>query len=126
MLKFITRGINGAEVSGDNLITEINKSKVILALSRSEPFGLIPIEAMACEIPVIAVNEGGFKESVINGKTGFLIKRNPRELKEKIDLLLSNNKLRMEMGKNGRKLVLDKFTWSKSVDNFLSISRAII
>lgn len=126
LLKFITRGINGTGVSEDNLITEINKSKVVLALSRSEPFGLIPIEAMSCEIPVIAVNEGGFKESIINERTGFLVKRNPGELKKRIDLLLLDNKLRTRMGKNGRKLVLDKFTWKKSVDNLLSISRAII
>lgn len=126
VLKFVTRDINGAGVSEDNLITNINKSKIILALSRSEPFGLIPIEAMSCEAPVIAIDEGGFRESVVNGKTGFLIKRNSKELKEKIDLLLSDDKLRIEMGESGRKLIVDKFTWKKSANNFLNIAKTII
>ena len=126
VLRFVTRDINGAGVSEDNLITNINKSRIILALSRSEPFGLIPIETMSCEVPVIAIDEGGFKESVINGKTGFLIDRKPEELKDKIDLLLSDDKLRAQMGENGRKVVLDKFTWVKSANNFLKIAKTII
>jgi glycosyltransferase involved in cell wall biosynthesis len=126
VLKFVTRDAKGIGINEQNLIAEINKAKIVLALSRNEPFGLIPIESMACEVPVIAVNEGGFNESVINNKTGFLIKRDPKELKEKIDLLLLDDKLRVQMGKSGRKLVLDKFTWVISVNNFLNIAKAII
>ena len=126
ILKFVTRDISGAGVSEDNLIANINKSKIVLALSRNEPFGLIPPEVMACEVPVIAVDEGGFKESVINGKTGFLIKPDPKELKEKIDLLLSGDKLRIEMGASGRKAVLNKFTWEKSANNFINIAKTIL
>ncbi|MCL6096822.1 MAG: glycosyltransferase family 4 protein [Patescibacteria group bacterium] len=126
LLKFVARDINGIGISEENLITEINKSKIVLALSMSEPFGLIPIESMACEVPVIAVNEGGFKESVVNGKTGFLIERKPEQLEDRIDLLLSEDRLRIEMGKSGRKLVLGKFTWEKSANNFLNIAKTII
>lgn len=126
LLKFVVRDINGIGMSEENLVTEINNSKIVLALSRSEPFGLIPIESMACEVPVIAANEGGFKESVVNGKTGFLVERNPKELKDKINLLLSDDKLRIEMGSNGRKLVLDKFTWIKSANSFLNIAETIV
>lgn len=126
LVKFVARDINGIGISEKKLVTEINKSKIVLALSRNEPFGLIPIESMACKVPVIAVNEGGFRESVVNGKTGFLVERDPKELKDRIDLLLSDDKLRIEMGESGRKLVLDKFTWTKSVSNFLNIARTII
>jgi glycosyltransferase involved in cell wall biosynthesis len=126
IIRFVSRDAKGIGITEQNLIAEINKAKIVLTLSRSEPFGLIPIEAMACEVPVIAVNEGGFKESVINNKTGFLIKRDPKELKEKIDFLLLNDKLRVGMGKSGRKLVLDKFTWEKSANNFLNIAKTVI
>lgn len=123
---FVSRDKNGLGINETDLIKTINKSKLVLALSKNEPFGLTPIETMACEIPVIAVNEGGFKESIVEDRTGFLVERNPEELKDKMDLLLSDDKLRVEMGRNGRKLVLDKFTWTKSVNNFLNIARAII
>jgi len=125
-VKFIERDASGKGLSEKNLISEINKSKIVLALSRNEPFGLIPLESMACGVPVIAVSEGGYAESTINGKTGFLISRNPQELKDKIDLLLLNDKLRAEMGKNGRQLVLDKFTWKRSVSTFLSIAKRMM
>ncbi len=125
-VRYIIRNEKGEGVPEDKLIETINSSKIVLALSKNEPFGLIPIESMSCEVPVIVVNEGGFKESMINGKTGFLIERDPKELKDKIDLLLSDDKLRMEMGKTGRKLVLDKFTWTKSANKFLNIAKKII
>ncbi len=125
-VRYVVRNEKGEGIAEENLTEEINKSKIVLALSRSEPFGLIPIESMACEVPVVAVNEGGFRESVIEGKTGFLIERKQEELKDKIDFLLSDDKLRVEMGKNGRKLVLDKFTWGKSANSFLNIAKTII
>jgi len=126
LFSFVSRDAKGIGINEDSLVNEINKAKIALSLSKSEPFGLIPIESMACEAPVIAVNEGGFKESVINGKTGFLIERKPEELKDKIDLLLSDDKLRAQMGENGRKLVLDKFTWVKSANRFLNIAKTIM
>jgi len=126
ILNFVSRDVNGVGISEKKLISEINKSKIVLTLSKSEPFGLIPIESMACEVPVIAVNEGGFKESVIDGKTGFLIDRKPEDLKKTINLLLVNDKLIAEMGKSGRELVLNKFTWTKSANKFLSLAKTII
>ncbi len=47
-------------------------AKAFLALSKDEDFGITPVEAMACGCPVIAFNGGGYKETVINGKTGVL------------------------------------------------------
>lgn len=81
-----------------------------------EPFGMVALESMACETPVIAVNEGGYRETVINSKTGFLIKRNPKILAEKINLLLKNNKLRIKLGKNARQQVVDDWSWEKCVE----------
>jgi glycosyltransferase involved in cell wall biosynthesis len=89
------------------------KSKVVVCLAINEPFGLVPLEAMSCGIPVIAVDEGGYKETIINNKTGFLIKRDPKELSEKIKLLLSNPGLTKEMGASGREEILKKWIWGK-------------
>jgi glycosyltransferase involved in cell wall biosynthesis len=49
------------------------KAKGFIALAREEDFGITPVEAMAAGTPVIAFNGGGFKESVVDGKTGILI-----------------------------------------------------
>jgi glycosyltransferase involved in cell wall biosynthesis len=120
-VKVVARNDKGNGVSEEELVRQFNKSKIVLALSRNEPFGLTVIEAMSCEVPVIAVNEGGFRESVLDGKTGYLIDGNENELKARIDLLLKNEELRVELGKGGRAHVLSKFTWEKSAGNFLNI-----
>lgn len=106
----------------DKELAEIyNKSKVLVALNHNEPFGLIPLEAMACGTPVIAVKEGGYKESIVDNKTGFLIPRNSKYLCEKISQIINNEKMRTEMGENARRNILQNWTWNKSVDRFLKI-----
>lgn len=108
-------------VADDELVKIYNKSKILVALNHNEPFGLIPLEAMSCGIPVIAVSEGGYKESVINNKTGFLVPRDPNKLYEKIDKLIKNEALRQELGKNARENVLKSWTWDMSVNRLLKI-----
>lgn len=95
------------------------RSKVIVCLAYHEPFGLVPLEAMACEVPVIAVNEGGYKESVKNNTTGFLIPRNPKILAKKLELLLIRENIRSGMGSKGREDVLLNWTWQKSAERIL-------
>ncbi len=62
-----------AWVSNDELVELYNNCKGFITTSRNEDFGMTPIEAMASGKPVIAPNEGGYKESVIDGVTGKLI-----------------------------------------------------
>lgn len=72
-------------------------SKGLLATSLNEDFGMNAVEAMACGKPVIAPQSGGYKESVINGKTGILVKElNPQEFVKAINEVnknLNNNPL---------------------------------
>jgi glycosyltransferase involved in cell wall biosynthesis len=77
-----------------------------------EPFGITPIEAMACGTPVIGANVGGIKYTVEEGKTGFLIPPNdPVALAEKIKILLADEKLLATMQHNCVKRVNRFFTW---------------
>lgn len=92
------------------------ESKIVLSLAVREPFGLIPLEAMSCEIPVVAVREAGYKETVVDNKTGYLVKRNSNKIAKKIMLLLKNNSKREKMGIEGRNEILDKWTWEKSTN----------
>src|SRR3989344_707191 len=86
-------------------------SKIIVALAYNEPFGLIPLEAMSCGVPIVAVNEGGYKETVVDVETGCLVPRNPKILARKLDWMLSNGKILEEMGKNARQHIVDKWRW---------------
>lgn len=117
----IFRNSGESHIADSELTIIYNKSKVLVALNHNEPFGLIPLEAMACGIPVIAVGEGGYNESMINNKTGFLISRDSQELYKKIDKVVSNEKLRTDLGKNARENVLQNWTWDKSIERFLKI-----
>lgn len=105
------------QISGKNWISDrrlielYNKSKIVVCLAKNEPFGLIPVEAMSCGALVIAVNEGGYKESVIDNKSGFLIPRSPLLLAEKIDLCLENSSMAKRFGKSGRSEVIKRWDW---------------
>src|SRR5256714_1605601 len=92
-----------------------------------EPFGIINLEAMACETAVVASAVGGIKEVVVDGETGFLVpleqmKESPfeatnpdkfaRDLAARIDQLMKDRQLRERFGKAGRKRAEEKFSWS--------------
>lgn len=96
-------------------------SKILLALAVREPFGLIPLEAMACGVPVIAVDEAGYKESVANGKTGYLVRRDAKKIATKIKNLLSNPRKLHQMEIYAREHSIQNWTWEKSVDRVHSI-----
>lgn len=77
-----------------------------------EPFGITPLESMACGTPVIGAAVGGIKYSVIDGETGFLVPPDcPAALSEKIIELLTNKLLMIEMGRNAVNHVHLHYTW---------------
>ncbi len=79
-----------------------------------EPFGITPLEAMACGTPVIGANVGGIKYSVADGKTGFLVPpNNPDALAEKIEQALSCEQSLLDMSENCIQRVNKLFTWKQ-------------
>lgn len=71
----------------ENLPHIINGAIASISISREEDFGMVAIESMACGVPIIAVDEWGYQESIIEWKTGFLLSTDSLEknLKEKIE-----------------------------------------
>ena len=77
---------------------------VVLASITPEPFGMVVIEAMAMGKPVIATKAGGPLDSVVDGKTGFLVPiKDTEQMANAIVKLLENPELAGKMGRNGRK-----------------------
>ncbi len=130
--------VNEVKKTRDNVIwidVMLDKPSVIQLYSHAdvfccpsiyEPFGIINIEAMACETPVVASAVGGIKEVVVHGETGILVPleqqeeapfepKNPdkfsRDLADGINTVIRDKSLSLTMAKNGRKRVEDTFDW---------------
>lgn len=87
-----------------------------------EPFGITPLEAMACGTPVIGSAVGGIKYSVVQGETGVLVPpSDPQALAQAIQHLLYNEKLLHQMGENARHHVNTMFTWEKVVKDLIAV-----
>jgi glycosyltransferase involved in cell wall biosynthesis/phosphoheptose isomerase len=79
-----------------------------------EPFGITPLEAMACGTPVIGSNVGGIKFTVRDGETGYLVApKDPDALAEKIAHLYANPKLLSVFSRQAIQRVNDLFTWNR-------------
>jgi glycosyltransferase involved in cell wall biosynthesis len=88
-------------VGDDEVLSMYNRSQLVLCAAYNEPFGLTPVEAMACGTPVVAVREGGFAESVLDKETGFLTERSEESFARAVSNLLGDEGLRESMGKRG-------------------------
>jgi D-inositol-3-phosphate glycosyltransferase len=79
-----------------------------------EPFGITPLEAMACGTPVIGANVGGIKYSVLDGETGALVSPdNPAELADKVNELIFDAGKLEQFGLNAIDRVNNYFTWAQ-------------
>ena len=92
-----------------------------------EPFGLVLLEAMACETPVVGTRVGGIPEVISESQGGLLVRPcDVRELAEAIIQILSDSKLARRMGRKGRRAVLEKFTFDRVAQKVYSIYADIL
>jgi glycosyltransferase involved in cell wall biosynthesis len=80
------------------LVSLYNRARLFVYASILEPFGLAPLEAMACGTPVVAVKEGGVRESVLHNETGILTPRDEAAFAQATTDLLENDEERERMG----------------------------
>jgi glycosyltransferase involved in cell wall biosynthesis len=100
-------------ISDEELTQEYNQALAVMCCAHLEPFGFTPLEAMACGTPVIAVKEGGFRETVIDGVNGYLVDRNPASVAHAISQLHSKNIFDATLL---RAYVETQWSWPKSVE----------
>jgi len=90
-----------------------NAADVVVVPSYYEPFGLIPLEAMACQVPVVASRTGGLRYSIRHNKTGFLAPVNrPASFAKRISEILNKPEMAQQFGYNGYNRVQKFFSWS--------------
>jgi D-inositol-3-phosphate glycosyltransferase len=100
-------------VPHDDLPLYYNAADICVVPSYYESFGLVAVEAMACGVPVIASRVGGLKETVQDGQTGYLVPwLCPEPFAERLDLLLSNEPLRLSLGREAR-AAAERYHWSE-------------
>lgn len=118
-VKFI--GHLGADT--DFLIKFYSRADVFIAPSVwDEPLGLVILEAMACETPVIVTRKGGIPLAVKDGQNGLFIRpRNSRDIAEKVNLLFTNEPLRQKMAKKAREIAVARFSWEVIAHRFENI-----
>jgi len=112
------------DLSNDDLISLYSRCYSVLYSPINEDFGIVPLEGMASYKPVIAVNEGGPREIVINGKTGFLV-NSPSEMADRMAYLAERPELAEEMGRNGRGCVEEKFSWERFLKRFEEVCEKV-
>lgn len=99
---------------------------LFIAPQRWEGFGLTPLEAMACGVPVVATKVGAFPELIIEGKTGYLTDIGDVEQMAKATApLLSDNKLRAKFSKASRTHMVKNFDINVEADELIKIYRSL-
>ncbi|RXA19707.1 glycosyltransferase family 4 protein [Methanosarcina sp. MSH10X1] len=100
-------------VNHEDIPLWISASDILVLPSLSEGRPNVVLEALACEVPVVATNVGGIPELMVNGETGYLVPaKSPGELSGKINKLLEDRNRREKMGKLGRKSIIQRgLTW---------------
>ena len=114
------------KVSIDKLVRLYSSKSILVMSSLHEGFGLPAVEAMSCETPVVVTASGALKE-VVTPDCGILVPpRDPESMKNAIIKLLNDDRLRKEMGFNGRKRAVENFSWPIAAKNTLKVYEDVI
>ena len=117
-----------------------SNARVFCCPSVYEPFGIINLEAMACETAIVASSTGGIKEVVVDGETGYLVPfaadpvtgfptapgQFAKDLGAKVTELLGDPEKCIRFGKAGRKRVEDVFSWTSVAAQTVALYRKLL
>jgi starch synthase len=122
------------QVAKEDIPQMLTHADVFVCPSIYEPLGIVNLEAMACETPVVATATGGIPEVVVDGETGLLVPFEPAEgggprdrarfakdIAERTNALLADPERAAAMGRAGRRRVLEHFTWEAAARRTLDV-----
>lgn len=117
-----------ASFLGEKVAVEevLGVADLFLLPSELESFGLSALEAMSCEVPVIASKVGGIPEVVIDGETGFLAPKGAiSEMAEKALVILGDQELKRKLGETARTRAKELFSPEQTVDKYEALYRKV-
>ena len=113
-------------IGGQDKVRLLQESRVLAYTSPKEGWGLSVIEAGACATPVVASDSPGLCESVVDGKTGFLVPHGDiPQLAEKIEILMTDDALAQSMADEGVRWAAT-FNWESSAEKTLGLIEDIL
>jgi glycosyltransferase involved in cell wall biosynthesis len=112
----VETGLNDADI-----VERYQRALMTVCAGRLEPFGLTPIESMACGTPAVAIREAGYRESIVDGVTGILVEPDAKSIAAGIARFAADPTLAERMAQAGRDDVVKRWTWKRSADQMESI-----
>ncbi|WP_031482283.1 glycosyltransferase [Streptomyces bicolor] len=104
----------------------MSSADLVLSLPRYEPFGIVPVEAMACCAPVLATAVGGQLDTVVDGVTGVLVPaEDDHDISGTIRRLLADPERLARYGAQGRRRVLARYTWDRVAEGVTGAYSAV-
>jgi glycosyltransferase involved in cell wall biosynthesis len=114
------------KVTNEQIPKYMAQADVFVLPSLSEGFGIVVVEAMASGLPIVTTNVRGLPELVKNGENGFIAKpKDPKDLAEKIMLILENKDLRETIAKTNI-IKAREYTWDHIVDELITVYNSIL
>lgn len=115
------------------LVQVLSHATVFACPSIYEPLGIVNLEAMACEIPVVASDVGGIPEVVIDGQTGILVHYDEddtsmfeSEIAKALSLVVTDPERAQRMGRAGRQRAVEAFGWDRIAEETIAIYQKVI
>lgn len=112
-----------SKVDDEELVELYQNAAVTCCASRLEPFGLTAVESLACGTPVVAVNEGGYREVVVDGYNGRLVPRDPMAMGRAIRSFMDGSPWSADAL---RCSVIPRFTWDSAMHRLQSIIDSLV
>ena len=103
-------------VTDDRLVDILNRASAMVYAPNLEPFGLAPLEASACGVPVVAVAEGGVRETIIDNVSGLQVDPDPASIASAISRLHGDPALARRLGTSGQTAVKEKWSLQAATD----------
>lgn len=111
----------------DELKYYFSAADVFISTPWYEPFGITPLEAMACGTPVIGARVGGIKFTVVDGETGYLVPVNdPQAIAEQLRALYCNPEKQKQLSEQAVKRVNKEFTWENVAERIAAFYHEVL